>query len=518
MSTMDNNLGKTIQAAEVADLIRKDAFKTVSFIYDLNNNPNNFLVIYKTRLAHQELNASSFYDKIAQVCQLEGLGFIVYGDSDTAKVAKAQIKQAIPKVDEVIIDPRKKKGVIECEGYVQYNKYCEPKAIKELKAYADSLKKEQDIFDDVDFGAKTSKPKQEFKTADEHFDWSTCELWKYHMTRLADPKLNEAKDAEGNDVNSFEYLLKWIAHTLKSDQKIGVAMMLISETHGTGKGIAVDKLLFDTLGSDYASKVTNETFVKEHNAIIRSKKFLNYDESKVDGKNRTVVEEKLKTLITENKAMVRAMQKDQEEVASFCNIWVNANYGVPYKLSNSDRRHTVFVTSAIPQKIAVRKDLGMRETEYLKLLDEQKDSFLKQLFTWDFDFADVRFNPLNTKAKRRIVSGTNTSFDLFCDLARKNDIAGIENILMGLFTEQVIDKIIDEVSGGYITNEVSKTVLEALRDSNGSMSPSQQKRFLDEKIGESERVNCGSKKVTLRKFPHFSKEIFEFLNSDETVF
>lgn len=524
-NTNEVAVAQTIQAIEVAQIIKDDGFKTVSFIYDLNNNPNNFVVIYKNKLKHQELNAGSFYEKLNQVCQLEGLGFILYGDNDTEKVAKGAIRNSLPKIDEIIIDPREKKGVVKKDGFIMFNKYSEPKIINHYKQYAQS-KKIDDDFNNFDIDLETSSEKtvavKKFKTVDEHFNWDLCPLWKYHITRLADPKLNPAKDADGNNVSSFDYFIKWNCHALTCDEKIGVAMMLISETHGTGKGVWVSGIPDYCFGRDYSAKVNNETFTSQFNSIINGKRFLNYDESKVEGHDRTKVEEKLKTLITEKDVMLRAMRKDQEEVASFCNILVNANYGVPYKLSNGDRRHTVFVTSQIPQRIAVRKDLGMRESEYIKQLFEQRDEFLKQLFTFEFDYADVRFNPLNTKAKRRIISGTSTSFDLFVDMARKCDINGIENVCMGLFKEEQLDRILDEVSGGFISNETSKVILEALRDSNGNMSPSQHKRFLDEKIGECERLNVkfddgSAKKITIRKFPHFNQELFALVAKDTNI-
>lgn len=513
---------KVIEAEAVISMIKKDKFKTVSFIYDLNNNPNNYLVIYKNKLSHQQLGKDSFFEKLAQICDLEGLGYINWGNSDTSKVHKMNVKNALPKIDELIVDPREKKGVIKKDGWITFNKYNEPKIAREYREYAENKKKESfldDIELDIDGTKQVTNPV--FKTVDEHFDWSKCPLWKFHINRLANPKLNEAIDPDGNSVSSFDYFLKWTAHVLRCDQKVGVAMMLISETHGTGKGIFIENIPDYVLGSDYSTKVNNETFVKEHNAIIKGKRFLNYDESKVNGKEREKVEEKLKTLITENKNMVRAMGIDQEEEASYCNVFINANTGVPYKLSNGDRRHTVFKTSNVSQRIAVKKEFGYSEGEYIEKLLAERDEFLKQLFTFEFDWADVRFTPLSTKAKRRIISGTNTSFDLFCDYARVGKTKEIEGMLVGFFDDSKIDNILFQVEAGFLENNTLVEIFEMFRDSKGTMSKPQVKRFLDEKIGQDERLNYKKKeggrgKISVRKLDEerFDEELFNIVAQD----
>jgi hypothetical protein len=216
----------------------------------------------------------------------------------------------------------------------------------------------------------------------------------------------------GHDAEVIKHFLNWLAFIFQTRRKTGTAW-IFHGTHGTGKGVLIDKVLRPILGDAYVTQFTATNFEDMFNALIEKSIILNIDEFTIDSaRSSGVVMNRMKNLITEPRIAIRAMRTDTITVDNFTNLIITTNHPDPVHLSPNDRRFNVAPAQEIPLKYT--------EAE-IELLKAEVPLFAGYLQGYDVSEEDAR-TILITEARGNMIEAATTSVDKLLTSCRAGDL------------------------------------------------------------------------------------------------
>lgn len=216
---------------------------------------------------------------------------------------------------------------------------------------------------------------------------------KYDIHAI-EPYINHIKHVCNYNEDVYNYVMNWIAHIFqKPHVKIGVALVLYSETHGVGKNLICDVL--EKLLSRYYLKLTNiAESVSNFNSHHQNKLLNVCDE--ISARTRELSDE-LKDIITRKTIKVTYKGQESYVIDDYTNYIFTTNNQVVVKVETTDRRLMIID--------CIEKKLDHKMTKSIVDILDNNDS-LKQIYNY-FKSLDIsEFYPGNlvvTEFKKELI-------------------------------------------------------------------------------------------------------------------
>lgn len=138
-------------------------------------------------------------------------------------------------------------------------------------------------------------------------------------------------------------VMDFIAHTVKyPGVKLPYALM-VKGSRNEGKS-TIKELIWRMLGDNNCNEITNEVLKEKHNGWISDRCFVAMEEVKIGGLDAYAVLEKMKPLISNARASVRAMQKDAQAEQNLANFYLMTNHENALPIDDTDDRYLVVFT------------------------------------------------------------------------------------------------------------------------------------------------------------------------------
>lgn len=137
-----------------------------------------------------------------------------------------------------------------------------------------------------------------------------------------------------NDNKVFDFVMQWWANIRqKPQEKTKVAVVLYSDTQGTGKNTTVD--IIASIFKGYTASITESDIGKKFNKKFESKLFIWGDEISGNSKHDS---DALKTLISQTIQNIEPKGKDEYEVDDYANYIFTTNHSIAFRIDDKDRR------------------------------------------------------------------------------------------------------------------------------------------------------------------------------------
>ena len=138
-------------------------------------------------------------------------------------------------------------------------------------------------------------------------------------------------------------VMDFVAHTVKyPGVKLPYALM-VKGCREEGKS-TIKELIWRMLGDQNCNEINNEVLKEKHNGWISNRCFVAMEEVKIGGLDAYAVLEKMKPLISNARASVRAMQKDAQAEQNLANFYLMTNHENALPLDETDSRYLVVFT------------------------------------------------------------------------------------------------------------------------------------------------------------------------------
>lgn len=215
--------------------------------------------------------------------------------------------------------------------------------------------------------------------------------------------------ADGSKEN-YEYILSWLAHIVKNPrQKTGVALVLLSEAQGAGKGIFTNFLLEKVFGRSVSTCIGDlERVVHRFNSSLDKKLLVVLDEVKpVDAGAYHKTFDTLKYMITEPTLQIERKGLETVEEESYLNFFITTNNSFAVRVEQTDRRYALFRCS----------DKKVGDENYFKEFGKSLDQVCANnfiSFLLRFEGVSLRKIP-ETSLRQECKTSSKSSIQLFMD-------------------------------------------------------------------------------------------------------
>ena len=135
----------------------------------------------------------------------------------------------------------------------------------------------------------------------------------------------------------------YVAHCVKYPGVKLPYALLIKGCRNEGKS-TLKTLISRMLGKHNCNEINNDVLKEKHNGWILNRCFVALEEVKIGGLEAYAVLEKMKPLISNSTASVRAMNKDAEQQDNLANFYMMTNHENALPLDESDDRYLVVFT------------------------------------------------------------------------------------------------------------------------------------------------------------------------------
>jgi hypothetical protein len=142
----------------------------------------------------------------------------------------------------------------------------------------------------------------------------------------------------GDDVVSFERFLNWVAHIYQTGQRADTAWVWSGEQL-TGKGLVMNEIMKPLFG--YVVTQLASAFKDQFNSQLENCTILNVDECEFSRRDKSDIEQKMKTIITGTTLSIRGMHRAAHEVPNYISVILTSNSCVVANLPRGDRRYNV---------------------------------------------------------------------------------------------------------------------------------------------------------------------------------
>ena len=250
------------------------------------------------------------------------------------------------------------------------------------------------------------------------------------------------------------YFLNWLAYTVQFLRKTRNAIVLVGE-QGTGKGVLWENIITWIFNQDNCVVVSNSDIRSNFNVIFDNRLFVCFNEIKAELNERSIIYETLKQYITDSDFMVNVKNVSQYRVENHFNCIFFSNHEVPVQIEGSDRRYSVFKTSATKLK-----DLVGDTSLFIENLKIEREIFLSLLFQVD---VDVKYacSLMETEQKAKIKELSNTKQDILKSKIYNKDIEyfdeKIDEFIEGIEDERAVNRYKVEVDGSKVAEFFTRT-------------------------------------------------------------
>ncbi len=202
-------------------------------------------------------------------------------------------------------------------------------------------------------------------------------------------------------------LLDWMAYPLQNlGAKTGVALVLVSETHGTGKSTLAN-IMTEIYGKENIA-VINGSELKGNFNDYTQRQLLVVEEVHVSHfLESQAIMNKLKMLVTDTQISLNRKFMPQENVPNHVNVIMISNHPDALKLEESDRRF--FVVAAPEQRQCWSKKRFIEFYGWLK--DGGYRRVYRYLLSRDLNNFNPHMDAPHTKARTLMIQGNSTVVD-----------------------------------------------------------------------------------------------------------
>lgn len=445
-----------------------------------------------------------------------GKGFTKTEVKEEMAISKSIIIDSLSRVYSVVIDPREKSGVFKMDKNRKYayNMFSNPKVRQHYMEYAEKNKSTLSF--------------------EEHFDFSKYPTWEILLMNLTNPEHNKMHYQTGDksEINPFVHFIKFLNFSFTNTEKAILMPIFVSEMQGAGKGVMMKFLYSYVFGDEYYTSINNKTLLGGFNAILQNKMFVCYDEGQVDNKDFTKVGAAIKSIASEDSMIIEKKGEDQITMDSLFNIILHTNRKRCIPLDTTDRRAWVFQTHNRMLEERVTKEFGYKSVAaFIQDLQDERDEFLKALFSYDFDYSELVGRPIMSEAKKAMISASNTMTDVAVSLLKGCDENGVREFFTDIYDENQIqiEDIILDMKAGFITAKNCKFMYNLLRNEmdkgmkqasfwNIHISQSSPKVYFDKEKGANSSFNC--RRIENGKFNQeaFDKRVNEIKGNNSLNF
>lgn len=221
------------------------------------------------------------------------------------------------------------------------------------------------------------------------------------------------KHVTGDDEETYEHFVNWLAFIVQTRQKTGTAWVLHG-VPGTGKGLLFHNIITPILGVEYTASKQMKDLTDRFNGWMEHCLVCNIDEANAEDlsyEGKAVVNS-LKNWITEPVISVRHMQAAAVQRASYISfIFTTNDFGV-LPIQDGDRRFNVAPRQETPIEISVAE---------IEAIKEELGAFTAYLMNYDVDVRQVT-TPLDNHAKDALKQASRTSIEEFFYSARTGNL------------------------------------------------------------------------------------------------
>ena len=222
----------------------------------------------------------------------------------------------------------------------------------------------------------------------------------------------------GSDSEAFERFINWFAFIVQRRTRAETAWILHG-TQGTGKGILFNKILAPVLGRDNCSSKDLSNMEDAFTGWVTSKMLVNIDEFRLsNAKNADALEQKIKRLITDESATVRAMYTDQADARTFVNLILTSNYLDVATIPEGDRRMNVAPRQE-QKLLEVHEEFRTLDIE--PIIEKELPYFAEYVKNTKLDVRMVR-EAWDNPAKAKMQTTTKNTVDEFIEAFSKGDL------------------------------------------------------------------------------------------------
>ncbi|AHA46235.1 D5-like helicase-primase [Insectomime virus] len=215
--------------------------------------------------------------------------------------------------------------------------------------------------------------------------------------------------ADGSEEN-FKYILSWLSTIVKYPrEKTGIALVILSDAQGAGKGVVTDFLLDKVFGRKLGTCIGDlERVVHRFNSVLNNRLLVVLDEVRaVDASEYHKSFDVIKHLITEKTVLIEKKGMETTEEKSFVNFLLTTNNSFAVKVEQSDRRYAMFRCN----------DKRANDFEYFSKLCKSLDhvcasNFIK--FLLDFEGVNIKKIP-ETALKEECRNSSKSQTQLFLE-------------------------------------------------------------------------------------------------------
>jgi hypothetical protein len=225
-------------------------------------------------------------------------------------------------------------------------------------------------------------------------------IWKV-LTNLISPKYNP------NFNECIKWFLNWLAASFQSRTKRQVAPVFIG-AQGTGKNLFYELVLTPFYGQNNVHLVENKDIDSQFNGQWENKMLLVLNEVAPNRNERSQVQSKLKSLVTEQTININEKFLKARNAINFANIIMFSNLGTPINIEIGDRRYCVFRTGDAFKKI----DPNWSYVEYQDNINKELVTFYQYLINLDVDYQKAD-SIINTEARSSAIENSISQFDMF---------------------------------------------------------------------------------------------------------
>jgi hypothetical protein len=245
--------------------------------------------------------------------------------------------------------------------------------------------------------------------------WRPTKYMKDAMYRTNCPPTIERviRHVTGNDEESYEHLMNWLAVIYQNRTKSGTAWVLHG-CPGTGKGVLFSSIVRPIFGHDYCMTKQIRDLKEKFNGWMSQSLLVNVDETNAEdvGREAKEVVNALKMWITDPYMSMRQMQTDAYDARSYVNfIFTTNDFGI-LPIQDGDRRFNVAPRQEVPI-ILTEEDIAIIETEL--------QDFAGYLKSYKAN-TTLAATPLENQAKADLRTAAQTSIDAFVGALKRGDL------------------------------------------------------------------------------------------------
>jgi hypothetical protein len=268
----------------------------------------------------------------------------------------------------------------------------------------------------------------------------------------------------------YEYILNHIAHMFqKPNEKPGVAVLLQSPEHGTGKNRLTD-FLMAVVGTNNCYKANQmEQVCSKFNFHIQGKLLVIGDE--IANYTSHKFADQLKAVITEIWKAIEPKGKDSYVIHSFERYWFTSNNDFPFRVDKGDRR-------LLPLRVSAAKK---GDVEYFNRLSaaiddtEVQRAFFNLMCRRDIQDWNFRAIPTTQLKSELIMEGLDNAVHFMIDYASKHRLE-ISTMKVGVVREHYVDWCRQNGHKEVSTRKFNKDIKNALgickkKGTSGDRSP-----------------------------------------------